>query len=397
MINARIETVTTKPAFKAAAATAPLPVAGAGLLRVAERRRPARCPTSCTIRTAGCSRWPASTRSGATRHAADDDPDRWLWTCTVITQQATDLLGQIHDRNPVIVPAELHAQWLDCSSDDPATARRLLDRDSRGPPRALCGFISGRKRPQQRPGTDRASRAWPTSLQSSNACSCKSRGPGFQGVVTAGDRADCATWHREIGHWRAPHAALPVHARVELPGSKSLTNRVLILAALADGPSRIGAAARTRHDADGRCAAHARRRASTTTAPIWVVTPGPLHGGAIDTGLAGTVMRFVPPVAALADGAVTFDGDDRTRASGRWRPCSTGCARPARSSRTTAAARMPFTVRGTGAVAAAPSHIDASASSQFVSGLLLAGARYDKGIEVVHTGEAACRRSRTSR
>jgi len=58
---------------------------------------------------------------------ADDDPNRWLWTCTIITQQATDLLGEIHDRNPVLVPAELQAAWLDCSSDDPATARKILD------------------------------------------------------------------------------------------------------------------------------------------------------------------------------------------------------------------------------------------------------------------------------
>jgi putative SOS response-associated peptidase YedK len=57
----------------------------------------------------------------------DDDPNRWLWTCTIITQQAPDLLGQIHDRNPVIVPRELRKEWLDCSSDDPATAGRILD------------------------------------------------------------------------------------------------------------------------------------------------------------------------------------------------------------------------------------------------------------------------------
>ncbi len=126
MINARIETVTTKPAFKAAAA----------------RRR-------CLLPSLGYYEW-QKTDHGKVPYflhdpdgqllamaglyelwrdpaLPDDDPNRWLWTCTIITQQATDLLGEIHDRNPVIVPAALHEQWLDCSSDDVATAQRLLD------------------------------------------------------------------------------------------------------------------------------------------------------------------------------------------------------------------------------------------------------------------------------
>jgi putative SOS response-associated peptidase YedK len=126
MINARIETVTEKPAFKKAAA----------------RRR-------CLLPALGYYEW-QKTEEGKIPHflhspdgrllamaglyelwrdpAADaEDPNRWLWTCTIITQQASDLLGEIHDRNPVIVPPELQAAWLDCSSDDPATARRILD------------------------------------------------------------------------------------------------------------------------------------------------------------------------------------------------------------------------------------------------------------------------------
>jgi 3-phosphoshikimate 1-carboxyvinyltransferase len=118
-----------------------------------------------------------------------------------------------------------------------------------------------------------------------------------------------------------------------------------------------------------------------------VVTPGPLRGGAaVDCGLAGTLMRFLPPVAALADGAVRFDGDERAR----LRPMAT----------TVAALRslgvevdddgrgaLPFTVHGRGAVAGGAITIDASASSQFVSGLLLAAARYEQGLVVTHSGE----------
>jgi 3-phosphoshikimate 1-carboxyvinyltransferase len=119
----------------------------------------------------------------------------------------------------------------------------------------------------------------------------------------------------------------------------------------------------------------------------WIVTPGPLHGGTVDTGLAGTVMRFVPPVAALADGDVTFDGD----AYARERPMATlldGLRQAGAEVDDGGRATMPFTVRGRGALPGGTVRIDASASSQFVSGLLLAGARYDKGIEIVHDGAA---------
>src|SRR6476646_3866882 len=98
--------------------------------------------------------------------------------------------------------------------------------------------------------------------------------------------------------WAAPRAAAPLHARVELPGSKSLTNRVLVLASLADGPSRIVAPLRAR---DTLLMAGALRDLGVgieDDGADWIVTPGPLHGAAIDTGLAGTVMRFLPPFAA---------------------------------------------------------------------------------------------------
>jgi 3-phosphoshikimate 1-carboxyvinyltransferase len=96
-------------------------------------------------------------------------------------------------------------------------------------------------------------------------------------------------------------------------------------------------------------------------------------------------MRFLPPVAALADGPVSFDGDPYARE----RPMATmidGLRQAGVDVEDSGRGRMPFTVHGQGHVDGGSVHIDASASSQFVSGLLLAGARYDKGIEVVHTG-----------
>jgi 3-phosphoshikimate 1-carboxyvinyltransferase len=176
-----------------------------------------------------------------------------------------------------------------------------------------------------------------------------------------------------------------VHATVELPGSKSLTNRLLVLAALADTPSRITAPL---HARDTDLMAAALRALGTGIADDgadWLVTPRPLHGGGIDVGLAGTVMRFVPVVAALADGDARFDGD----AYARERPMGTLLAALRDlgvSVDDGGTGRLPFTVHGTGAVAGGSVGIDASASSQFVSALLLSGARFDKGVEVRHDG-----------
>jgi 3-phosphoshikimate 1-carboxyvinyltransferase len=185
--------------------------------------------------------------------------------------------------------------------------------------------------------------------------------------------------------WAAPRSNAPVLATVPLPGSKSLTNRLLLLAALAEGPSRLIGPLRAR---DTELMAEALRGLGVSVAEDgadWIVTPGALHGGRVDTGLAGTVMRFVPPLAALADGPVVFDGDEYARV----RPMATlidGLRQAGAEVEDGGRGRMPFTVLGRGTVPGGAVQIDASASSQFVSGLLLAGARYDKGIEVAHTG-----------
>jgi 3-phosphoshikimate 1-carboxyvinyltransferase len=165
-----------------------------------------------------------------------------------------------------------------------------------------------------------------------------------------------------------------------------VTNRALVLAALADGPGLVRRALRSR-DADLMVAAlralgtRLEPVAETTAAVDWRVIPGPVRGGAsIDAGLAGTVMRFAPPVAALADGPVAFDGDPHARK----RPMG-----PILEALRALGARvegdaLPFTVRGP--IAGGEVTIDASASSQFVSGLLLTAARFEKGVTVRHAG-----------
>ncbi|GAA0416590.1 3-phosphoshikimate 1-carboxyvinyltransferase 1 [Acrocarpospora corrugata] len=186
--------------------------------------------------------------------------------------------------------------------------------------------------------------------------------------------------------WPAPTVADPVTATVRLPGSKSVTNRALLLAALADGPGWVRLALRSR-DSDLMTAAlttlGARMTASNETAASfdWAFTPGPITGGGhIEVGLAGTVMRFVPPMAALADGEVSFDGDPPARKRPMGAILSALRTLGAQAGPDT----LPFTVRGplTGGEVV----LDASGSSQFVSGLLLTAARFEKGITVRHVG-----------
>jgi 3-phosphoshikimate 1-carboxyvinyltransferase len=179
-----------------------------------------------------------------------------------------------------------------------------------------------------------------------------------------------------------------VLARVELPGSKSMTNRALVLAALADGPSRVVHPLRARDTELMAAALRGLGVRVNDTGGDWLVTPSGLHGATVDAGLAGTVMRFVPPLAALADGAVVFDGDEYART----RPMAQlidGLRQAGVRVDDDGRGALPITVHGAGAAPGGTVRIDASASSQFVSGLLLSGARYDNGIEVVHVGAAA--------
>ncbi len=198
--------------------------------------------------------------------------------------------------------------------------------------------------------------------------------------------------------WPAPAADHPVDATVRLPGSKSLTNRYLVIAALAGGTSRIRRPLRSRDtllmadalrrlgtgidDATGEVPCDARDSASD-----WIISPATLRGGTrVDCGLAGTVMRFLPPVAALCDGVVEFDGDDaaRVRPMGPALEALRGLGVEVDDGGRGA---LPFAVGGRGGVPGGTVSIDASASSQFVSGLLLAGSRFEQGLVVRHVGE----------
>ncbi|MET7760615.1 3-phosphoshikimate 1-carboxyvinyltransferase [Streptomyces sp. NPDC005355] len=194
--------------------------------------------------------------------------------------------------------------------------------------------------------------------------------------------------------WPAPTADGAVDATVTVPGSKSVTNRGLILAALAAEPGWLRRPLRSR---DTLLMAEALRAMGVGIeegvgpdgeGEAWRVIPAGLHGPAtIDVGNAGTVMRFLPPVAALADGPIHFDGDPRSHERPLHGVIDALRALGARIDDDGRGA-LPMTVHGGGALDGGPVRIDASSSSQFVSALLLSAPRFNQGVEVRHIGAA---------
>lgn len=212
----------------------------------------------------------------------------------------------------------------------------------------------------------------------------------------------------DSGRWRAPAAQGPVRATLRLPGSKSITNRALILAALSDSPSVVRGVLKAR---DTSLAVGALRALGVAVVPGGEYPPAPARGSdpaagaddlvvtplggqtstspggvvSVDVGNAGTVMRFLPAVAALTPVSVAFDGDPRARE----RPVGallSALRSLGVSIHDDGRGALPFTVHGTGSVAGGPVTLDASGSSQLVSGLLLAAPRFTAGVEVRHSG-----------
>ncbi|MFC9703765.1 3-phosphoshikimate 1-carboxyvinyltransferase [Streptomyces sp. NPDC056943] len=192
--------------------------------------------------------------------------------------------------------------------------------------------------------------------------------------------------------WPAPYARGAVDATVTVPGSKSVTNRGLVLAALAAEPGWLRRPLRSR---DTLLMAEALRTLGVKieegvgpdgTGEAWRIIPSPLRGPAtVDVGNAGTVMRFLPPVAALADGSVRFDGDPRSHERPLHGVIDALRALGARIDDDGRGA-LPMTVHGGGGLDGGTVEIDASSSSQFVSALLLSAPRFNQGVEVRHVG-----------
>ncbi len=183
--------------------------------------------------------------------------------------------------------------------------------------------------------------------------------------------------------WEAPVATGPVEATVAVPGSKSASARALILAALADGPGEVVGllSARDTHLMRAALQSLGARIVNLEPGRVGVTPLGEVAGGAtIDCGLSGTVMRFVPPLAALASADTFFHGDPGAQA----RPVAPLLGALAELGARVSGERLPFTVGGP--IRGGRVSLDSSASSQFVSALLLAGCRYPGGLEIEHRG-----------
>ena len=188
--------------------------------------------------------------------------------------------------------------------------------------------------------------------------------------------------------WPAPYrGAAPVQATIEIPGSKSVTNRALILASLAKTPSTLRKPLHSRDSALMIAGLKAIGCGIDEQANgDLIISPGKFYGPAsVDVGNAGTVMRFLPPVAALANGIVHFDGDPRSHE----RPLGPVIAALEDLGVTIEHGNrysLPLTLNGNGELRGGAIDIDATSSSQFISALLLVGPATEEGITVTHVG-----------
>ena len=188
-------------------------------------------------------------------------------------------------------------------------------------------------------------------------------------------------------NWSAPSAKRPIHSTVSIPGSKSATNRAFVLAALGDSTSKIHKPLLARDTELMLQALEKLGCTITRTNELIEITPMKrVHQDlAIDVGLAGTVMRFVPPLAALTAGVVHFDGDQRARN----RPMKTlidSLKALKISVDDESSGSLPFSIVSDGNVQGGEITLDASESSQFISALLLAGAKFSNGLTIKHVG-----------
>ena len=191
--------------------------------------------------------------------------------------------------------------------------------------------------------------------------------------------------------WPAPfRGRKPISSQVSIPGSKSVTNRALILAAQATSPSIIRKPLISR-DSELMSAGLVALGVGIHDEgdnQSWKITPAPLKGPAhIDVGNAGTVMRFLPPLAALAKGEIAFDGDPRSyeRPIG---PVIKALEELGIEIDHQGRYSLPMVIRGTGVIPGGKLTIDASKSSQFLSALLLVGPSMANGITVTHNGSS---------
>ena len=185
----------------------------------------------------------------------------------------------------------------------------------------------------------------------------------------------------------APQAAGPISGAISIPGSKSLTNREILLSALAEGTSVLNKPLISRDSQLMLDAMKALGAEVTPRADSVKIAPATLNKDAsIHCGLAGTVMRFVPLVAALNNGKITFDADKEAKArplQGVFDALDQLGVNYEKGSDS-----FPFAVIGNAGTNATEVTLDASKSSQFVSALMLVAPKLEKGLVINHQGDS---------
>jgi len=189
--------------------------------------------------------------------------------------------------------------------------------------------------------------------------------------------------------WSAPfRASKPISGAINIPGSKSVTNRALVLSALASSPSTLRKGLRSR-DTDLMIKALSSLGIKIEIEEdLWKITPAPLMGPAgIDVGNAGTVMRFLPPLASLAKGLISFDGDLRSHQR-PLAPVIKALESLGVSIEHQGRYSLPLVINGAGYITGGEVEIDASASSQFLSSLLLVAPLMKQGLRIKNIGKS---------
>lgn len=189
--------------------------------------------------------------------------------------------------------------------------------------------------------------------------------------------------------WSAPfRASEPISGAINIPGSKSVTNRALVLSALASSPSTLRGGLRSR-DTDLMIKALSSLGVEIEiTEDLWKVTPAPLMGPAgIDVGNAGTIMRFLPPLASFAKGLISFDGDARSYQR-PLAPVIKALESLGVSIDHQGRYSLPLVIDGAGYINGGEVEIDASASSQFLSSLLLVAPLMKQGLRIKNIGKS---------
>jgi len=129
LINARAETVASKPAFRRAFARHRCLLPADGFYeweKSGDPKKPTKQPYYISREDGGVLAFAGLYELWRDKDRPEDDPDSWLWTATIITTRAEDEVGRIHDRMPMVIEPDRWADWLDPTASSAETLHGLM-------------------------------------------------------------------------------------------------------------------------------------------------------------------------------------------------------------------------------------------------------------------------------